>query len=210
MEFTNNQKKIFEQIKLANRPLVLVELMDRHFRTRDLIVERDENNLKIENNSGVFIDDELKDLYLVFNYVQENKFIYCKEYAPSNYLITIRQNSIPSPRPDLSLLLNPFWGIRFSPTFALYDFIENGYKTQDDIKLKEEREERKKEKEAREHAQKWTKITAIASIVFGLASAIIALIATGNRNVTILNPTKLPDTVKVMYYDPPKDTNFTK
>ncbi|MDR3665822.1 MAG: hypothetical protein P4L35_03155 [Ignavibacteriaceae bacterium] len=218
MEFNENQKSIFKQLKNFSEPLYFLPLLTKHFREKNTIVEFDKNtgDLVIHDTMGLNNYQEIKDLINVWMFAQENKLVYYEKVKSDSDPLEIyfkpNGSNYPQPglpKPDLTLLLEPFWKTKIIPTFELHDFINNNFKTKDDLKFDEEREERKKEKLSREKAQKWTRITAVASIIFGLASAIIALIATGNRNVTILNPTKFPDTVKVMKYNPPADTlNF--
>jgi hypothetical protein len=171
VEFTPNQKNIIQQIKLANEPLSLEELMTRHFSSefclnKCLMIDKTVEKMIFRNSSGLYLDGELKDFFFVLIFLQENKLVYSKQYQGKDYLIVNHQNEHnTSDRPDLTRLLEPFWGIKVSPTFALFDFIENGYKTTSEKVREIEREltqqareqDRKLTKEAREQERELTK-----------------------------------------------------
>jgi hypothetical protein len=226
MDFTENQKRIFFLINISNQPYSLLDLMRRHFQDKGLIINKGIQNVEIINNMGLLIDTELKDLFWVFNYVQEKKMVHVGKEAPSeqHWMIVTVTNTIKNSRQDLSQMLNPYWHITISPTFVLDDFIKRGYKTLDEIRLEEERNAREKEKElnetrlkeernareiemkARKGAQKLTIAVSLGAVIL---SAVIQLItANKERDVFIKNPTPFPDTVKVLYYNQPNDTGF--
>ena len=198
MEFTENQKEIIKYIgseKITN----LESFVTQYLPNKNILVEKSIYNFDIKGDS---IINQFKDFFQVWVYLENNnlmKTTNTMNTSPIRFNIKEKKDKEVYPSLILSRSSLPYQNLDIHLSLELNDFINNGYKTTEQLRFERENISRK-------DAQKWTRITAVASIIFGLASAIIALIATGNRNVTILNPTKFPDTVKVMYYNPPKDT----
>jgi len=216
MKFTENQKSIFKQFTYFSQSLSLEELIIKHFADKHILVEIPKGTLRmnIPNFSGVNNREEIKDIVNVWNFIQDNKLAYSEKTASesSGYHIFTNENLIETGHPDLRILLRPFWNARLTQTFALLEFIDNGYKTRDDIKIEEEREARKKERELNEKRLKgervgrWvanglTMIAVISSVIFGWINT------NNSKDMNIKRIQIIPDTVKVMYYNPPKDTS---
>jgi hypothetical protein len=213
MKFTDNQKSIFKQFTYFSQSLSLEELIKKHFADKNIIVEKPRDTMRIDipHYGGVNNREEIKDIVYVWNFIQENKLAYCEKITSEspNYHIFTKENLIETGHPDLRILLRPFWNTRLTQTLALLEFIDNGYKTRDDIKLEEEREAREKEREINETRLKEERRGRLVANGLTLL-AVLASVGLGIYNsyqgTTVKDIKRVSDTVKVMYYNPPKDT----
>jgi hypothetical protein len=233
MSFNENQKSIFKQLTNFSEPLFFLPLLTKHFLEKDTIVEynKDQRQLVIPDTMGLNNYQEIKDLLNIWIYAQDNHLVYFENYKENNTALYIyfKPNGLnyqpPGlPKPDLTLLLSPFWTTKIWPTFALYDFINYGYKTKEEIRLDEEREARKKEREINEtrlneerqeriRADKARRTANWLTIFAVVISAILGLLNTYkafSKDDNVVRIKSFPDNVKVMYYNPPIDTGYKK
>jgi len=200
MAFTDDQKEIIKYIGLE-KITDLQSFVRQYLPTKNISVEEFTHNYDLKGDE---IINHFKDFFQVWVFLEKNNLMKTTVAASYKLLHFYIKEKKDKEVYESQLLVRssfPYHNLNIHLSLDLNDFINNDYKTTEQLRFERENISRK-------DAQKWTRITAIASIIFGLASAIIALIATSNRNVTILNPTKFPDTVKVMYYNPPKDTGI--
>jgi hypothetical protein len=92
------------------------------------------------------------------------------------------------------------WYYLFTPSSDFNEFVDNGCRTNDEVEFDEERERGAK-------SLFWTRLAVVIATVGMFASAILNY---ASLRITKDKSYAFPGTIKVMYYNPPKDTLIFK
>jgi hypothetical protein len=206
MKFTDNQKEIIRQI--GNEKIVNVESFIREYLpTRNIVtlvsdLSRHDHMIKQFDIRGENLLNEFNEFIRVCFFLIREGIIYTNSMGPHRYEFLTKESSEASVRlnPLLIELTKEIIDYKFILGVKFSQFIKDEFRTREEVTLDDERE----------RAQKslfWTRWAVVIAAVGMLASAILNY---ASLRITMDKSYALPDTVKVMYYNPPKDTSRFK
>jgi len=215
MEFTENQKAIFGWLHNANRSYSFIDFLYKYLETKFINLSFDDSIIPSTLTiSGLNIEKELYDILKVWNCLIKQNLVTKKyDIDPTEYsdnpIYAIYTEGHHGINYTLTHMAAPLWDMLFFPSFAFDEYCNNHFmdnvqieRVTNEIRLKEEREERIKADNARRKGIRWTVIAVLSSIILGLTNTCLLLF----KDNRIKKIESFPDTVKVMYYNPPKDS----
>jgi hypothetical protein len=193
MEFTDNEKDIIKKINEIGSELSFERFFKNHLSTRGIVITPLNPYGKIELK-GNNIKEEVKQICSIWRFLELHILIDIRQREYTGRDIQVSGDKQLSD--SIYLMINPLWDKVLTPQLELQVFIDNNYKTKEEIAFNYE-------KKHGEKALFWTRWAVVISAIGLVASAIFnyasLLISTNNTHV-------VHDTVKIMYYNPPKDT----
>ena len=201
MEFTDRQKEIIRELHSFEKVCSLVNFLDEKG-----IVNTVASSPKDEGAITVQLKDlEAKsyfcDIILVADFLVRNQIIGSNNMESKINVFVLNEPSVKFKlNTKLTMASKSLWDLIFSPTLELEEFIHNKYRTKDEITLEAE-------KKRGEKSLFWTRF---AVIITALGMVISAYFNYASLQITKNNSHVLLDTVKVMYYNPPKDSSKLK
>jgi|ERR1035437_1369555 hypothetical protein len=157
-------------------------------------LKQEVNNITIENRLGEFL--------IVWNFLKRNDLIFLEEVGQKRESIRLDGLKGFDQRVEkLNNLCRPYWGFEAYGTIELDEFIKNKFKTIKELEIDLNEKRLTGEKVGRWIANGLTMIAVISSVIFGWINT------NNSKDMNIKRIQIIPDTVKVMYYNPPKDTS---
>ncbi|MDR3666952.1 MAG: hypothetical protein P4L35_08930 [Ignavibacteriaceae bacterium] len=202
--FTANQKEIIRWLKNREQSNSFRSFLDEYLTIKNVKYEFDEivepGTLRL---SGINSREEITDIIKVWSYLIKYNLIDPKYIADPKaerdlpLYVSVDEGKINF---TLTNMATPLWNYLFNPSLEFDEFINNDFRTKDELILDDER---KRGQKSLFWAQCAVIITAIGMVISGYLNYASLQITKDNSHV-------LHDTVKVMYYNPPKDTAFIR